>query len=635
MEGPDFLKNKYGLQNAPEVASAARRTDAQKENKEKGEKVNLSSNEGIQNYLDRFKEITDRTDSAERERGIQVLKKVLLEKFVTKYEDIPESWHGLNDRILREQGHGAMLNQYSKEQMEKARHANAEAVLADQEASLEQWIDHLPNMTLSGDREVADYLKYWIFRSVTDLAEFDKEKGEFPKRSKGTVKMFPDINQEALEYVIEKVLQKQEGKSLDFERFNADLTEEQKKEFERSLSNENFAKLYGWANEQIHPIAQHLLPVTKGIWVKYDQDKAGTENYKQLNSQIRGRGTGWCTAGENTAKSQLQTGDFYVYYTEDDEQDPLIPRIAIRMTGGKIAEVRGIAFKQNLDPYMGDVLAQKLEEFPDKKEYLKKDSDMKTLTSVENKSKKGELLSKEDLVFLYEIDTKIEGFGYTDDPRVKELREKRKQYLKEDMLTVFECTAEQIAESPNEVNENTKAYVGPLFSGVFQKGIEHIYTSFPDGKLAKYEIEIGGKTKEQYEEKLKDPKYWVSDDAEYIFKSDTWAPSKNSETVNLIRLTVEDLGFEGGATTEQIYAKAAELGLELCPAEAGPALRASNDTKDWILIGMEQISGSHGRPRVFYLRADGAGLGLHAYTAEPSRGWRSDDEWVFRVRKSA
>lgn len=452
MENPDFLKKKYALQNTPEVAAAAHRTEVRT-----GEKVNLSSNEGIQNYLDRFREIIERTDPTEREMGIQALKKVLLDKFVTKFEEIPESWHVLNERIIRERGQGGDWGRYSPEQKQKERHQQAEAVLADQEASLEQWIDYLASPDSS---YMPDYIKYWTFRSISDLSEYDKEKGEFPKRSKGTVKMFPDINHEALGYIIDAVLKKQEGAPVDFGQFTADLSDEQKETFKKSLTSENFAKLYGWANEQIHPIAKHLLPITEGEWVKYEQDTEDTEHYKDLNQAIRGRGTGWCTAGENTAKTQLQGGDFYCYYTLDDNQKPTIPRIAIRMEGGKIAEVRGIAFKQNLDPYMGEVLAEKLEAFPDKKEFLKKDSDMQTLTALERKAKKGEQLDKDDLMFLYEMNAPIEGFGYQKDPRINELRSMRN--LKEDLLVIFELQREDIATSIEEITEHTKLYAGAI-----------------------------------------------------------------------------------------------------------------------------------------------------------------------------
>ena len=203
MENNNFLKQKYNLHNTPEIKSAAKRTEIRT-----GEKVPQNPSEQIGNYLDRFKEIINRTDPDEKEQGINALKKILSNKFATKYEDIPESWYALNERILRERGQGGDWASYSKENQQKEKQKQAEAVLADQEASLEQWIDYLAS---SDSAYMPDYIKYWTFRNVIELQEYDKEKNEFPKRSKGTVKMFPDINQEALAYVIDAVLKKQAG----------------------------------------------------------------------------------------------------------------------------------------------------------------------------------------------------------------------------------------------------------------------------------------------------------------------------------------------------------------------------------------------------------------------------------------
>ena len=44
---------------------------------------------------------------------------------------------------------------------------------------------------------------------------------------------------------------------------------------------------------------------------------------------------------------------------------------------------------------------------------------MKQLTEIDNKTKKGEKLTKDELVFLYEINAPIEYFGYEKDPRIK------------------------------------------------------------------------------------------------------------------------------------------------------------------------------------------------------------------------
>lgn len=648
MENPDFLKKKYDLHNTPEVKKAAIRTE-----KQTGDKVPQAPADQIQNYLNRFKEIIERKDPADREMGMQALKKMLFEKFVTKFEEIPESWHALNERIIRERGQGGDWNTYTEEQKNTERRKQAEAVLTDQEASLEQWIDYLASEDSS---YMPDYIKYWAFRSITDLAEYDKEKAEFPKRSKGTVKMFPDINQEALAYVIDAFIKKQKGEKFEFDQFEADLTEEQKESFRKNLTTENFAKLYGWANEQIHPIAKHLLPITEGKWIKYEQDDEDSENYKQLTNSIRGHGTGWCTAGENTARTQLEGGDFYCYYTLDDEGEPTIPRIAIRMQEGSIAEVRGIAYKQNLDPYMSEVLAEKLEEFPDKDQYLKKESDMKQLTELENKSKKGETLSKDDLLFLYEINDLIEGFGYERDPRIAELRAGRN--AEEDMLIVFECTKEEIAHNPEEINQNTKAYVGalceeipgiqdirptmidPRYKNIFQKlpeTLEHVYSSFPDKKIRRENLEIGGKKAEQLISELEMDEINITPDAENMLKSPQFNPTEKAENMTLIRLSFEDLGFSEPQTIDQLYARAKELGLELCPAETGPEYRMKYKNQpmdEWVKIGMKPIITSGDNLCVFDIGHDSGGLWLGNVGVKSTFKWRTIYTFVFRLRKT-
>lgn len=69
----------------------------------------------------------------------------------------------------------------------------------------------------------------------------------------------------------------------------------------------------------------------------------------------------------------------------------------------------------------------------------------------------------------------------------------------------LECSKEQIAHVPSEINDTTKAYVGQLEPGIFRKlteNLEHIYTSFPEGKIVKYQTEIGGMSKEEIKRQL-------------------------------------------------------------------------------------------------------------------------------------
>jgi hypothetical protein len=252
------------------------------------------------------------------------------------------------------------------------------------------------------------------------------------------------------------------------------------------------------------------------------------------------------------------------------------------------------------------------------------------LTVLDQKQERGDF-DKDDLTFLYELDAPIEGFGYDRDPRIAELLGTRN--TKEDAPIVFDCAPEEIAWRREDISDRTKAYIGPLFAGIFDSGIEHILTSFPEGNIKRYSVEIGGKSKEQLRAVLEQKNISITQWADDLLKSKDFTTSSTPESAELVRLTVEGLGFPQGATTDEIYAKAAELGLELCPAEVGPQLRLSYTGNEWMYIAMKQIAGRDGRPHVFYLNEDDGELKLHANYALPHHRWPSDYQFVFRLRK--
>ena len=434
MENPEFLKEKYGLHKSEEVEKAAQRTEART-----GERVPENSSERIQNYLDRFKEITDREDVDEREHGVEALKRVLYNKFVIKPKDIPENYFENQRRIARELGHGDI------EITDEMREQHAEVIVADQKSSLDTWVDYFA----SPDATYPDWLKYYATRNMLGMGEYDKEKKQFTKRSKGTTKPFPDLNREALSYVLDAIDKKYSGEKTSL----AALEAEDKEKFEKLLQGENFSKLYAWAIEKVTPAEKDLLTVTEGAWVKYEKDS----DHMPLVESLQGHGTGWCTAGEKTAQTQLKGGDFYVYYSHDQKGRPTIPRSAIRMQENKIAEVRGIAAEQNLDPFIGVVVQDKLKEFPDGKAYEKKAGDMKLLTEIENKvntlrqgsgATPRQELTKDELIFLYEINSSIQGFGYKKDPRIDKILASRD--IKEDISTALDVSKDKISLTKKE-----------------------------------------------------------------------------------------------------------------------------------------------------------------------------------------
>jgi len=308
------------------------------------------------------------------------------------------------------------------------------------------------------------------------------------------------------------------------------------------------------------------------------------------------------------------------------------------MQGDSIGEVRGVTDnEQNLEGNMVDIANTKMSELPGAERYRKISADMKRLTAVDKKTKVGEELTKDDLLFLYEINSSIEGFGYKKDPRIKALQDKRNP--QEDAPIVFECKPEEIANSKENIKKTTKGYIGNLEPGVFEalpEGIENIYTAFPEGKIRKENIKIGGKTSRELIDELQGQKINVSPYAEAMLKSEKFTVSKKSENLTLVRLKVKDLGFRKEPTIDQIYERAKSLGLDLCPAEVGPHLRLQYQDQplgEWFYIAMKQISDRGGSPSVFRLERRGDGLWLRGPWPHPGSRWDLYGEFVFCLRK--
>ena len=277
-----------------------------------------------------------------------------------------------------------------------------------------------------------------------------------------------------------------------------------------------------------------------------------------------------------------------------------------------------------------------MHEFPDGQAYEKKAGDMKLLTKLENKTKANQPLSKDDIIFLYEINSPIEGFGYNKDPRVKELRDQRDP--KADAPVVFECQPNEIAWNQAEISENTKAYIGPLFKDIFKKlgHIEHICTSFPESKIRRESIEIGGKTAKELEAELEKAGFQISPYAKHMLNSKEFKTEKKLEPADLVRLKVRDLFGDKYPTTDDLYKKAQEMGLELCPAEVGPHYRLhykNQPLNEWFSVAMKPIVVPDGSPSVFSLVRYADGVWLHNYWAGPTDEWRPENEIVFRLRK--
>jgi len=447
---PDLQKpqNEEGKKSVVQVAVDRLEQDT-------GESVPNDPTNRIEAYLKRLenlildpkeeqkkKELGD-IEHTERPRALSLLRQMVLNEYVRpNKEQMAQGAARVEQRAARQMGIQA---EYTDEALEQ----RGEIAVGDLESSLDQWINYLSDP----NEPYPTWFRYYTFRNILNIGEYDKDKQEFPKRSKGTFKLFPDVDRGALAYVEEimtasqddTVLQRLRESQRESETPEAEMWTPEKAEAFTKLP---FAKQYAEGVKSKGEITPELREETRGEWVHYHQN----DDPKELWKSLQNKGTAWCTKGYPTAKTQLGGGDFYIYYTLDATGKPNIPRIAIRMEGqDKIAEdPRGVFdSKQNLEPNMIDILDDKLQEFGEEADtYRKKSNDMKILTALDQKHESSQSLTKEDLTFLYEIDSKIEGFGYGKDPRIDELRKDRN--IKEDLSFVLSIPQDKISITEEE-----------------------------------------------------------------------------------------------------------------------------------------------------------------------------------------
>jgi hypothetical protein len=422
---PLYLKNPE-LQKSLEVTRAV-----EKHERLEDQKLPNDPNARIDAYMDRLEKIFLNPDERKRERNLEMFRDKIYDALIIKRENFPDSYFELQKRIARERG------QVVEEIPDNVREQMMDVAIEDQKHSLDAWIGYLT----SDDAVYPAWFKYYVWNQIIKLSQFDKERGEFKKRTDSTVAPFPDIYREPLAQIADL-----------YERVKDDNKDSEARiEFDKK-----FPSLYA---ELIQKSLAHQIENKENIegrWIKYEQ--GNSEAAEKLFQSIEGKGTGWCTAGQSTAETQIESGDFYVYYTNDSEGNPVQPRLAIRMEGqDRIGEVRGVLLHQGVEPLMQEVLDDKLREFGgEADQYIKKSNDMKRLTAIEHAMNDGKPLSQEDLRFLYEIDSAIEGFGYDKDPRIEELRSKRNR--KEDIEKICDCSPEYIVNDFFEITESTRVF---------------------------------------------------------------------------------------------------------------------------------------------------------------------------------
>jgi len=158
-------------------------------------------------------------------------------------------------------------------------------------------------------------------------------------------------------------------------------------------------------------------------------------------------------------------------------------------------------------------------------------------------------------------------------------------------------------------------------------------------------VRIGGMSRGELLEALLERGVRLNDSGRALFADDRFTTSAASLVLRTCQATPASLGFAQGATFADIEARAAGLGLSLCPLELGPHLRLQlldqpegslghppsrhRALPGSITVASRPLAQDDATPKGFYLRRIDGVPWLRGYRAGPAHVWSPDDVLVF------
>ena len=114
----------------------------------------------------------------------------------------------------------------------------------------------------------------------------------------------------------------------------------------------------------------------------------------------------------------------------------------------------------------------------------------------------------------------------------------------------------------------------------------------------------------------------VGDDVDAMLAGHAFALAPDRRPIDLVVLSVAQLGFPREASRAAIFARAQELGLQLCPPEVGPLLRlqyAEQPIGEFVRIAMEPLRMANGELDDMIVGNGGAGQLLIGAAVRPDQ----------------
>ncbi|MGX7025773.1 helicase [Vagococcus hydrophili] len=157
------------------------------------------------------------------------------------------------------------------------------------------------------------------------------------------------------------------------------------------------------------------------------------------------------------------------------------------------------------------------------------------------------------------------------------------------------------------------------------------------------ELIIGGLSKKETLVQLYDKKIKMNPLAETYINDTRFKVTETPRKIQIIMLSVAELGLTKGANLSTIYKQAAEKGLLLCPEDTGIYLRMGNRYEknshglvskgkapdDSLTVATKNITSDIHFPKGLYLRKIEGDLWLRGYICDDEHLFSSEDRFVF------
>ena len=295
--------------------------------------------------------------------------------------------------------------EYTESEMNK----DYERLRQNQIDSINSWTEYLSNK----ETPFPTWFKIYAFDSVIKMGTYNHKDGKYENRDKSTIAPYPKVNPAALALTLDAV---NDFFGQDKEKWFTEHTDDD--QLNAIVKSGNFGKIYTHFFKEIYkpiPTPERTGDI-KGQWFDF---------YPGQESELAeaAQGTPWCIASEHQGAYYLKTNlniannkaRFRLFKLENESSVDGMSKTAcasIRFsTKGEVVEVSGLknGSRQTIEDSLIPIVEQEVLKYPlnPEKHFKEKFKDKKELIRLQDKAKKGEELTLDEYVFLYEKNREI------------------------------------------------------------------------------------------------------------------------------------------------------------------------------------------------------------------------------------